>query len=193
VTASMVRAPAAQPAAGIVARIRAGIVGVGEVLDGPYGPRRITSRAAGSFRTELAARRGRPDGTQRLGLTADAPPLRRQRPQRPRPPHLRPHHDRPETAAPSPHRPSRAPHPDHPGDTLTPASPSASFSQRGASRPLPGCPRIRQRPGSHWSAGGPSAAPRSAGRGSPVSPAAASCQPREPSREPTREAGARNP
>ena len=38
--------------------------------------------------------RGRPDGTQRLGLPADAPPLRRQRPQRPRPPHLRPHHDR---------------------------------------------------------------------------------------------------
>ena len=38
--------------------------------------------------------RGRPDGTQRLDLPADAPPLRRQRPQRPRPPHLRPHHDR---------------------------------------------------------------------------------------------------
>ena len=74
-TASMVRAPATRPAAGIVARIRAGIIGVGEVLDGPYGPRRITSRATGSFRTELAARRGRPDGTQRLGLTADAPPL----------------------------------------------------------------------------------------------------------------------
>ncbi len=36
--------------------------------------------------------RRRPDGTQRLGLPADAPPLRRQRPQRP--PHLRPHHDR---------------------------------------------------------------------------------------------------
>ena len=32
--------------------------------------------------------RGRPDGTQRLDLPADAPPLRRQRPQRPRPPHL---------------------------------------------------------------------------------------------------------
>ena len=129
-TASMARAPATQPAAGIVARIRAGIIGEGEVLDGPYGPRRITSRAAGSFRTELAARRGRPDGTQRLGLTADAPPLRRQRPQRPRPPRLRPHHDRPDIAAPAPHRPSRAPHPDQPGDTLTPASPSASFSQR---------------------------------------------------------------
>jgi site-specific recombinase XerD len=38
--------------------------------------------------------RRRPDGTQRLDLTPDAPPLRRQRPQRPRPPHLRPHHDR---------------------------------------------------------------------------------------------------
>jgi selenocysteine lyase/cysteine desulfurase len=38
----MVRAPATQPAAGIVARIRAGIIGEGEVLDSPYGPRRIT-------------------------------------------------------------------------------------------------------------------------------------------------------
>ena len=42
--------------------------------------------------------RGGPEGdlmeTQRLGLPADAHPLRRQRPQRPRPPHLRPHHDR---------------------------------------------------------------------------------------------------
>ena len=37
---------------------------------------------------------GGPDGTERLGLPADAPPLRRQCPQRPRPPHLRPHHDR---------------------------------------------------------------------------------------------------
>jgi site-specific recombinase XerD len=35
-----------------------------------------------------------PDGTQRLDLPADAPPLRRQRPRRPRPPYLRPHHDR---------------------------------------------------------------------------------------------------
>src|SRR5947207_5697390 len=38
----MPRAPATQPAASIVARIRAGIIGEGEVLDGPYGPRRIT-------------------------------------------------------------------------------------------------------------------------------------------------------
>jgi len=50
---------------------------------------RAVRSAAGSRRP-----RGRPDGTQRLGLPADAPPLRRQRPQRPRPPHLRPHHDR---------------------------------------------------------------------------------------------------
>jgi hypothetical protein len=42
VTASMARAPATQSAAGIVDRIRAGIIGEGEVLDGPYGPRRIT-------------------------------------------------------------------------------------------------------------------------------------------------------
>ena len=41
-TASMVRAPATQPAAALVDRIRAGIIGEGEVLDGPYGPRRIT-------------------------------------------------------------------------------------------------------------------------------------------------------
>jgi len=46
--------------------------------------------------------RGRPDGTQRLDLPADAPTLRRQRPQRPSPPHLRPHHERP---AMSHHRP----------------------------------------------------------------------------------------
>ena len=38
--------------------------------------------------------RGGLDGTQRLGVSSDAPSLRRQRPQRPRPPHLRPHHDR---------------------------------------------------------------------------------------------------
>jgi hypothetical protein len=36
--------------------------------------------------------RGRPDGAQRLDLPADAPPLRRQRPQRQSPPQLRPHH-----------------------------------------------------------------------------------------------------
>jgi hypothetical protein len=42
VTASMNRPPAAQPAAALVDRIRAGIIGEGEVLDGPYGPRRIT-------------------------------------------------------------------------------------------------------------------------------------------------------
>ena len=41
-TASMDRPPAAQPAAALVDRIRAGIIGEGEVLDGPYGPRRIT-------------------------------------------------------------------------------------------------------------------------------------------------------
>ena len=48
---------------------------------------------------------GGPDGTQRLGLPPDAPPLRRQRPKRPRPPHLRPHHDRhltPPAATPPP-------------------------------------------------------------------------------------------
>ncbi len=41
-TISMVRPPATHPAAAIVDRIRAGIIGEGEVLDGPYGPRRIT-------------------------------------------------------------------------------------------------------------------------------------------------------
>jgi len=42
VVASVVRAPATQPAAALVGRIRAGIIGEGELLDGPYGPRRIT-------------------------------------------------------------------------------------------------------------------------------------------------------
>ena len=41
-TASVVRAPASQPAAALVERIRAGIIGEGELMDGPYGPRRIT-------------------------------------------------------------------------------------------------------------------------------------------------------
>ena len=41
-TASVVPAPASQPAAALVDRIRAGIIGEGEVLDHPYGPRRIT-------------------------------------------------------------------------------------------------------------------------------------------------------
>ncbi len=40
-TISLVRPPATHPAA-LVDRIRAGIIGEGEVLDGPYGPRRIT-------------------------------------------------------------------------------------------------------------------------------------------------------
>ena len=40
--ASVVRAPACQPAAALVDRIRAGIIGEGEVLDRRYGPRRIT-------------------------------------------------------------------------------------------------------------------------------------------------------
>ena len=41
-TASVVPAPASQPAAALVDRIRAGIIGEGEVLGRPYGPRRIT-------------------------------------------------------------------------------------------------------------------------------------------------------
>jgi selenocysteine lyase/cysteine desulfurase len=41
VTTSLVRA-SATPAAALVNRIRAGIIGEGVVLDGPYGPRRIT-------------------------------------------------------------------------------------------------------------------------------------------------------
>jgi selenocysteine lyase/cysteine desulfurase len=39
---SVVRAPATRSAGALVDRIRAGIIGEGEVLDGPYGPRRIT-------------------------------------------------------------------------------------------------------------------------------------------------------
>jgi len=38
----MDRPPAAQPAAALVDRIRAGIIGEGELLDGPCGPRCIT-------------------------------------------------------------------------------------------------------------------------------------------------------
>ena len=49
-------------------------------------------------------RRGRPDGTERVDLPADAAPLRRQRPRRTSPPQLRPHHGphhlKPETALP---------------------------------------------------------------------------------------------
>ena len=41
-TASVVRAPATRPAAAPVGRIRAGIIGEGELLDRPYGPRRLT-------------------------------------------------------------------------------------------------------------------------------------------------------
>jgi len=41
VRASVVPAPASQPAAALVDRIRAGIIGEGEVLDRPYRPRRI--------------------------------------------------------------------------------------------------------------------------------------------------------
>ncbi len=41
-TSSLARASAAQPPSALAARIRAGIIGEGVVLDGPYGPRRIT-------------------------------------------------------------------------------------------------------------------------------------------------------
>ena len=41
-TSSLVRASATQPAPALIDRIRAGIIGEGLVLDGPYGPRRIT-------------------------------------------------------------------------------------------------------------------------------------------------------
>ena len=41
-TASVVPAPASQAAAALVDRIRAAIIGEGEVLGRPYGPRRIT-------------------------------------------------------------------------------------------------------------------------------------------------------
>ena len=42
VTTGTADAPATRPASALVARIRAGIIGEGVVLDGPYGPRRIT-------------------------------------------------------------------------------------------------------------------------------------------------------
>jgi selenocysteine lyase/cysteine desulfurase len=42
VTVPADHAPAARPGAALVERIRSAIIGEGEVLDGPYGPRRIT-------------------------------------------------------------------------------------------------------------------------------------------------------
>ena len=42
VPAVTARDPAAQPGTPLLERIRAGVIGEGEVLDGPYGPRRIT-------------------------------------------------------------------------------------------------------------------------------------------------------
>ena len=71
---------------------------------------RLPAPVPAPFQPHLAGPRrprGRPDGTGRLGLPADAPPLRRQRPQRPRPPHLRPHHDR-HLTAPAVTAPARA-------------------------------------------------------------------------------------
>ena len=73
-------------------------------------------------------RRGRPHGAQRLDLPPDAPPLRRQRPQRPSPPQLRPHHG---------------------GPAATPAI----TGQKGA--PQPGPPRPGRRHGSPCASAGP--------------------------------------
>ena len=42
VAAVMAQEPAGQPVTPLLERIRAGVIGEGEVLDGPYGPRRIT-------------------------------------------------------------------------------------------------------------------------------------------------------
>ena len=85
--------------------------------------------------------RGRPDGTQRLDLPADAPPLRRQRPQRPRPPHLRPHHDRHIRPPPC------AALPGHPiTGTAHPASSGASFSRPASA----GCARSANGPEGTW-------------------------------------------
>lgn len=41
-TASDERSTSAAPPSPLLERIRAGIIGEGEVLDGPYGPRRVT-------------------------------------------------------------------------------------------------------------------------------------------------------
>ena len=65
---------------------------------------RVPAPVQAPFQPHLAGpRRGRegPDEAKRLGLPADAHPVRRQRPQRPRPPQLRPYHGRqPLTPAP---------------------------------------------------------------------------------------------
>jgi len=79
---------------------------------GPPGrPARVAAPVPAPFQPHLAGprrRRGRPDGTQRLDLPADAPPVRGQRPHRPRPPRLRPHHRRPATTPPGGPRPATA-------------------------------------------------------------------------------------
>ena len=71
---------------------------------------RLPAPVPAPFQPHLAGSRrsgGGPDGAQRLGLPADAPPLRCQRPQRPCPPHLRPHHDR-HLTTPAPSTPAPA-------------------------------------------------------------------------------------
>jgi integrase len=94
----------------------------------PAGRRgRVPAPVPAPFQPHLAGprrSRGRPDGTERLGLPADAPPLRRQRPQRTRPPQLRPHHDR---------------------CIRTPATPAGPGSRRASARNRPDIPPpIRQ-------------------------------------------------
>jgi len=90
---------------------------------GPPVPASLQPHLAGPRRP-----RRRPDGTQRLVLAPDAPPLRRQRPQRPRPPHLRPHHDR------------------HLRPPPWPLAPTASHSGRAANLPLGAGPEVPERP-----------------------------------------------
>jgi Phage integrase, N-terminal SAM-like domain len=103
VPARPVPAPAGLAAAAVAGRGQPGAADRGRDLPDDCPPRpavrrgRLPAPVPAPLQPHLAGPRrsgGRPDGTQRLDLPADAPPLRCQRPQRPRPPHLRPHHDR---------------------------------------------------------------------------------------------------
>jgi hypothetical protein len=99
--------------------------------------------------------RGRPDRTQRLDLPADAPPLRRQRPQRPRPPHLRPHHNRHLTTPAQPgggpaHVPDSPGHRRHPSaDCRRAGCPGLLVQVRSLTTPgiRPRKPALQQAPG----------------------------------------------
>ena len=112
---------------------------------------------------------------------ADAPPLRRQRPQRPRPPHLRPHHDRHIRSPPSAVPVTPAPHQirgrTHPGSSGTRLSLGSIPAAPGM---CPDAPTAQHESGQQAISVRPW---RPTGERQPLSPDT-DCQPRGPSREP---------